>query len=185
MVAFFENSDTRKPSRKDSNMEHNEIESLLKQRLDESRASIGRDLQDWLQQAWEAFDTRHALCFPAWADRSGELVVEKYLCPAKSAEDLMTRYTGDWDATYQSGYGKHWRTVGDEFDQVMNDSLHLYCGEAPEGVDDCDWSEFVFDYVFCETDWYSKTERDELAKFNDWLQKQSCVASVDWQREGL
>ena len=67
---------------------------------------------------------------PPW-DASGELVPRN-----ASQESMRGMYgtlaewfenacTGDWNATYQSGYGKYWCTYRGEVEQTISDAVYL------------------------------------------------------------
>jgi hypothetical protein len=59
-------------------------------------------------------------------DSSGE-VVEDYDTEGEeplTVGDVLNYYTGEWEPTFMSGYGKNWLTYRDEFDRCCIEALH-------------------------------------------------------------
>jgi hypothetical protein len=153
------------------------LEELIQQRLETAQEKIDIELDEWLRDAWRNCVTVRSLCFPDFADGSG--VVEEEIDddgwaierPAESADELLDRYTGEWEATFQSGYGRRWQTFGSMFREAAREALCLAAGDCPGGLTDDHWRDAVSEYILGSM-WDEDSTQDACRRFNEWLASQ-------------
>lgn len=98
--------------------ETNELLALLMSNPDVN-AKFWAELEAKLRDLYQSNQTLYKLTYPEDADDSGELSEVEWQ-PARNIDQWLGRFTGQWDATYQPGMGKHWKTWLDEVDSICN-----------------------------------------------------------------